>query len=89
MAAIKKTKFCVSFNNSGTTCTTPDEMMIQLAKSMFWGAENPVAASEIMSLGRHIGFQDGRRQNYTYDIGSIFYRVTVNVMSQDMSQLLE
>jgi len=41
----QKTKFCVSFNNSGTT---PDKMMIQMAKSIFWGADNPVAASDNM-----------------------------------------
>ena len=60
---------------------------IQMGIPMFLGIAYQIAASEITSLGRHIGFQDGRRQNDTYDIGSIFYRVTVNVM--EMSQLLE
>ena len=60
---------------------------IQMVIPMFLGIANQMAASEITSLGRHIGFQDGRPKNDTYNIGSIFYRVTVNVM--EISQLLE
>ena len=41
----ENTKFCVSFNNAGST---PDKRMIQIAKPMFLGAVNPVAASDDM-----------------------------------------
>ena len=53
---------------------------IQIGIPMFLGIAYQMAASEITSLGRHIGFQDGRLENDT-PICSIFHRrVTVNVM---------
>jgi len=56
---------------------------IQMGNPMFLDIAYQMVALEITSLGRHIGFQDGRLEYYTYDIGSICYRVRVNVMEMN------